>query len=163
MKKKLRLYVITHNYRVIAISEYEDDITSFYIQNNYKSSLGYELKEIKDQSLCNDLLIIYEDTYITELVDNGYIRGYIRYCDEKYIYDTIYSIRKRMYDAINLLLNIEDYLTISKFKDIEMSINTSEMLVKHFGNLDITKIIKDYYSSNNLYEPLDDFTSFNIY
>lgn len=159
--KKLLVYVITLNNEIIAISEYSEAIKAFYIQNNYDKSDDYDMRMISDQQLCEEVLIMYSELYITDLIIAGKTRAYIRTCDMQEVNHTIQCIHDSMINAFETLATVDDVIKLNKLKDIGVCHEAANILRKNIRNINYSKIVQEYYSDKNMM--VDTFTNMCIY
>lgn len=142
----MKLYAIVDTNNIpIAISEDDSTLYNFYYQNNLSYD-KYKIVTIKDRQTSNNILVLYEDTYIME-----FYNYYIRECDKTKIESIIFDTVVLLHNTVNLLNNINDYLIIDNIKDINKCNKISNMIYKYtHNNLNVKKIIDDYYKSINL-------------
>lgn len=143
----MKVFAITRKNRILAICEDKEPILQWYLQNNM-SKPEYMLHKIKDIDMCNKLLLLYGDTLYVEDYDDYAVR----YCDTKPIEDLAYSIQSDIYDLSERLESISSYIDISTKKEDIIS-KASIILYDHVYNINIVKVVNDYYEAIGLRNP----------
>lgn len=141
----MKVFTLSKNGIVIAISESKRVITNFALQNNLYTK-EYALHKFTGESTCENILIILDEYYVHEIENNIFIRSN----EIPILNEDLYRIKERMKDAEDLLWNIDEYINIPKWDKKDKYSSVANMIHEDIDNINIRNVVKAIYKRIDL-------------